>query len=251
MNDEQTLYDDSIFYDLVHGDFAAPETLEFYADKIERYGAPILELACGSGAYLVPLAEKNVATVGVDISAAMLKRAREKAAARNVSLDLRTGDIRHFELNQKFPLILLLGNSLQHLSTRADVERCFAAVKKHLAENGRFVVEVFNPSLEILVRSPDETVLDSEYETPEGKFVLKATIDYDAATQINRIVWIYRDVSSGREKQFKFTMRQFFPQELDALFFYNGFQIEEKFGDRDGSPFESKSPRQIVIAKLV
>ncbi len=158
----QTLYDDSRFYDLVHGDFAAPEVLAFYEDKIERYGSPILEIACGSGAYLVPFAEKNIEAVGVDISPEMLKRAKEKASARNVSLDLKTGDMRDFELNRKFPLILLLGNSLQHLETREDVEKCFASVKKHLTPNGRFIVEVFNPSLQILNRSPDEKVLDSE-----------------------------------------------------------------------------------------
>jgi cyclopropane fatty-acyl-phospholipid synthase-like methyltransferase len=250
MVETQTLYDDSRFYDLVHGDFAAPEMLAFYEEKIARYGSPVLEIACGSGAYLVPFAEKNIEAVGVDISTEMLKRAEEKASARNVSLDLKTGDMRDFELNRKFPLILLLGNSLQHLLTRQDVEKCFASVKKHLTDDGRFIVEVFNPSLKILTRKPDENVLDSEYETPEGKFVLTGNVDYDAATQINRIEWNYRNTLTGKVKQFKFTMRQFFPQELDALFFYNNFRIEQKFGDRAGSLFKSDSPRQIVIAKL-
>ena len=250
MVDKQTLYDDSWFYDLVHGEFASPETLAFYEDKIKRYGSPVLELASGSGAHLVPFAEKNIEAVGIDISTEMMKRAEEKALARNVSLTLKTGDIRDFDLDNKFPLILLLGNSLQHLLTREDVEKCFAAVKKHLTPNGRFIVEVFNPSLKILTRPPDENVLDSEYETPEGKYVLTGNVNYEAATQINRIEWSCRNLLTDKQKRFKFTMRQFFPQELDALFFYNGFHIEQKFGDRDGSPFESDSPRQIVIAKL-
>jgi SAM-dependent methyltransferase len=250
MSDEQTLYNDSIFYDLIHGEFAPPETLAFYEDKIALYGSPVLELACGTGAYLIPLAEKGISIVGVDISDEMLSRAKEKAAARNVAVDLRKSDIRDFELNQKFPLILLLGNSLQHLSTREDVEKCFAAVKRHLTANGRFVVEVFNPSVKILSRKPDENVLDSEYETPEGKAVLTGRVNYDAATQINHITWNYQNQATAKNKQFSFTMRQFFPQELDALLHYNGFQIEQKFGNRDGSPFESSSLRQIVVASL-
>ena len=249
MPDEQTLYDDSIFYDLVHGDVAAPEKLSFYEDKIALYGAPVLELACGSGAYLVPFAEIGVEAVGIDISAEMLKRAEEKATARKVMLNLHRGDIRNFELNRKFPLILLLGNSLQHLLKREEVEECFAAVKRHLTPEGRFIVEIFNPSIKILSRSSEEIVLDSEYETSEGKFVLYGYVDYDAATQVNQITWNYKNVSSGKQKRFKFSMRQFFPQEFDALFVYNKFQIEQKFGDRDGSIFKSDSPRQIVIAK--
>ena len=250
MSDKQTLYSDSIFYDLVHGDFIAPEVIAFYENKITQYGSPVLELACGSGAYLIPLAEKGIETVGLDISDEMLKRAEEKAIERNVSLNLQKGDIRNFELNRKFPLILLLGNSLQHLLTRKDIEKCFASVRKHLTPEGRFIVEVFNPSLKILTRSPDENVLDSEYETPEGKYFLTGKVNYDAATQINRINWIYRNVATKEQREFEFTMRQFFPQEFDALLVYNGFKVESKFGNRDGSPFESHSQRQIVVVKL-
>ncbi len=250
MKENQTIYDDAEFYDLVHGGFVEPETLAFYEDKIARYGSPVLELACGSGAYVIPLAEKGVTIVGVDISDEMMNLAKKKAAARNVSIDVRKGDMRDFELNQKFPLILLLGNSFQHLSTHSDIAKCFSAVRNHLTPNGRFIVEVFNPSLRILTRKPDENVLDSEYETPSGKTILTGKVDYDAATQINHITWNYHNLTTNRTKEFTFTMRQFFPQEFDYLFACNGFQIERKFGDRDGSAFESASPLQIVIAKL-
>ena len=113
------------------------------------------------------------------------------------------------------------------------------------------MVEVFNPSLKILSRKPDENDLDSEYETEEGKMTLTGRVNYDAATQINHITWIYQNAATSKSKQFSFTMRQFFPQELDALLHYNGFQIQQKFGNRDGSPFESNSPRQIVVASLI
>ena len=251
MKENQTIYDDAEFYDLVHGGFAEPKTLAFYEDKIARYGAPVLELACGSGAYIVPLTDKGVNIVGVDISDEMLDGAKEKAAARNLSIDVRKGDIRKFELNQKFPLILLLGNSFQHLLTHSDIENCLSAVKKHLTPNGRFIVEVFNPSLQILTRKTDENVLDSEYETPSGKTVLTGKVNYDAATQINHIIWNYHNRTTNQTKKFAFTMRQFFPQEFDYLFACNSFQIERKFGNRDGSAFESDSPLQIVIAKLI
>lgn len=248
MPDKQTLYDDSRFYDLVHGEYAAPETLAFYEKQIARCGAPVLELACGTGHYLIPLTEKGTDISGIDISGEMLERAAQKASERNVSIDVQKGDIRDFELDRKFSLILLLGNSLQHLTTREDIEKCFDAVKKHLAPNGRFIVEVFNPSLKILTRNSDENVLDSVYETDNGKMSLTGKVNYDEATQINYITWNYESVLTGESKEFTFTMRQFFPQELEALLHYNGFQIEEKFGDRSGEKFESSSPRQIIVA---
>jgi SAM-dependent methyltransferase len=249
MSDKQTLYNDSHFYDLIHGEFAEPKTLAFYEGKIEKYGSPVLELACGTGAYLVPLAEKGIRIIGIDISDEMLQRAREKAESRNVSVEVQKGDMRDFQLNQRFPMILLLGNSFQHLLTREDVEQCFSAVKKHLTPGGRFVVEVFNPSLKILSRNPNEIVLDSKYKTSDGTTVLNGKVNYDAATQINHVTWYYQNTATGKSKQFIFAMRQFFPQEFDALFVHNDFNIEQKFGDRDGSAFESQSPRQIVVAR--
>jgi len=45
-------------------------------------------------------------------------------------------------------------------------------------------------------------------------------------------------------------MRQFFPQELDAILKSNGFRIEHKFGDFDQSDFTDKSPKQIIIARI-
>lgn len=250
MKEDQTLYEDAEFYDLVHGRFTAPEILAFYEDKIARYGSPVLELACGSGAYLIPLTEKGVSVVGVDISDEMMNLAKAKASARKILIDVRKGDMRDFQLDRKFPLILLLGNSFQHLSTHEDIEKCFSAVRKHLTPNGRFIVEVFNPSLQILTRKPDENVLDSEYETSSGKTVLTGKVNYDAATQINFITWNYHNRTTDQTKTFAFTMRQFFPQELNTLFICNGFQVEHKFGDRDSSEFVSSSPRQIVVAKL-
>lgn len=248
MSTKQSLYENASLYDLIHGETASPETLAFYEKQIAFYGSPVLELACGTGAYLIPLAEKGIEAVGLDISSEMLERAREKAFAQNVSLDLRLGDIRDFQLKQKFGLILLLGNSLQHLLTLVDIESCLAAVKQHLQPDGRFIVEVFNPSLKILSREPTEKVLDSEYETEEGKMVSTGFVNYDSATQINHITWHFRNAATDDVKTVTFTMRQFFPQELDALFHYNGFRIEKKFGNRDGSAFDNKSLRQIIVA---
>ena len=44
-------------------------------------------------------------------------------------------------------------------------------------------------------------------------------------------------------------MRICFPQELDALFWYNGFVIEHKYGGTDRSPFDAQSTMQFYILK--
>ena len=240
------LYDDPFLYDLVHGNFADAETFRFYSKQIERFGSPVLELACGSGHILVPLAEKGVEIVGIDMSDEMLVACRRKADERNVKVRVQKGDMREFELHQKFMLIYAAGNSFQHINKIEEISACFACVKRHLAPGGRFIVEVFNPYIPLLVREAERRFMMGEF----GDFVLSEDVNYDAATQINHINWHFWHRPTNKVKTLSFAMRQFFPQELDAFFAYNGFFIEQKFGDLDGLQFTSNSRKQVVIASL-
>ncbi len=42
-------------------------------------------------------------------------------------------------------------------------------------------------------------------------------------------------------------LRMFFPQEINALLHYNGFDIEQKYGDNERAPFTDSSRRQIIV----
>lgn len=242
------LYDNDWLYDLVHEKSADSEQIAFYERQISEYGSPVLELACGTGNYLVTLSSNDVEISGLDVSDQMLHAAERRAENENTETNLINADMRDFDLGQKFALIFVAGNSFQHLNYLSDVEACFASVKKHLKPNGRFIVEVFNPSLELLTRNPQERFFVGEYKTADGWIVLTENVFYDRATQINRIDWHYKNQFMKEEQTVSFTMRQFFPQELDSLFLHNGFQIEKKFGDFDESDFTSQSPKQIIVA---
>ncbi|HXG83650.1 MAG TPA: class I SAM-dependent methyltransferase, partial [Pyrinomonadaceae bacterium] len=69
----QNLYDNNWLYDLVHEKSADGEQTAFYERQIERYGSPVLELACGTGNYLVTLSLNDVEISGLDNSDEMLQ----------------------------------------------------------------------------------------------------------------------------------------------------------------------------------
>jgi ubiquinone/menaquinone biosynthesis C-methylase UbiE len=242
------LYNNDWLYDLVHEKAPDGEQIAFYERQIERYGQPVLELACGTGNYLVTLSQHNVDISGLDLSDEMLGGAQRRADEQEVETNLFNGDMRNFSLDERFSLIFIAGNSLQHLNTHEDVGMCFASVRRHLRPGGRFIVEVFNPSLKLLMRNPNERYFVGEYRTDNGWVVLNENVSYDPATQINHIDWHYRNQFVKEEQTVSFSMRQFFPQELDALFTYNGFNIEKKYGDFDESAFSAKSPKQLIVA---
>ncbi len=241
------IYRDGRFYDLHTRGFE--DDIPFYV-KLAKSASSVLELACGTGRLTIPMAKETKQMVGLDISEGMLMEARRKACNEGVNLKLVRADMRVFHFKAKFDLIILAFNSICHLYTRDDVERCFQCVRSHLAKDGQFVIDVFNPSLEILSRSPMEFYPVGEYEDPDsgGTVTISECTDYNRATQISQLTW-YID-SPGNWKEVRFGMRVFFPQEIDALLHYNGFKIISKFGDFDGKAFCGNSLRQIIISTL-
>jgi SAM-dependent methyltransferase len=219
--------------------------VDFYRAIAREHGGPILELACGTGRVLVPLAGDGHEVAGLDLEESMIAVARSKLGK---SAELRLGDMRHFDLGRKFRLILIAFNSIGHLHKRSDVENCFRCVKEHLSGDGLFVVSMFNPDLRLLTRRADDVRDVSRYPDPESEHevIVTETCTYDRATQILTSNWQYTIGGSNFDTQL--LLRIFFPQELDVLLHYAGFEIRLKFGSFDRTEFAADSPHQIILA---
>ena len=252
MNDDfVSFYSDAQRYDLVMGAYAGGDQLGFYRRQVARFGEPVLELACGSGRFTIPLAKEGVNITGVDISEEMLALAKLKASKDEVNIHFLQGDMRSFALGEKFKLIFIPAQSLSHLHTREEVEDCFSCVRQHLADEGRFLIELFNSSVRMLARESDCRSSVGQYEDPKAGSQVFVTeeVRYDAASQVNHVLWLFRDEGTKKETVLSFKMRQFFPQEIDALLCYNSFLIEHKYGNYNEERFYSEAPKQLVICR--
>ena len=248
-NAAMPLYRDGRIYDAMNRAMTADSN--FYLQEARQAPGPVLELACGTGRLTIPIAQSGVEVVGLDMSPSMLEHARIKAHAANVKIDWVEADCRQFELGRKFALIFLPFNSMQHLHDPASLESLFRCVRGHLEDHGRFIFDVFNPSIAILNRDPSDRRLEREFEDPDGKGTirLEQTMHYDDASQVNRIQWYF---SSATQKDFRveqLPMRCFFPQELDLLARWGGFVIQQKFGNFERKPFTSGDMKQVMVCR--
>ncbi|MCD4658091.1 MAG: class I SAM-dependent methyltransferase [Planctomycetes bacterium] len=227
------------------------DDLNFYLSWMKKLGGSALELACGTGRLLIPAIEQGFDVTGIDISEDMLKQARVKAKEFGINAEIIHADIRNFKLERKFSLIYLPFNSIAHLYTRKDIEQCFQKVRQHLESEGRFIIDYFNPDLSFLVRDIQKRFPVSSFQDEEtgARVTINESNEYDRATQINHIKW-FKKIGIRNEEINRLTMRIFYPQELDRLIEYNGFEIVDKFGKFDETPFTSDSPTQIIVSKL-
>jgi SAM-dependent methyltransferase len=220
--------------------------LNFYVTLAQRYSGAVLELACGSGQLIVPIAAKGTPAVGLDNSPEMLAAARRRADGAGVRIELVEGDMRDFELGRKFSLIFIARNSLLHLSEQKDFAGLFGAVRRHLLPEGIFAFDIFNPSLIIGCRPSTERFLVMRTDTQlYGEVTVEATSDYDALTQVNRATWFISTPEQHDAWVEPLHLRWIFPQELSALLTANGFCLERRDGDYSGGDFISESRLQV------
>jgi len=240
------IYLDGRHYDLQHAEMT--NDIPFYLKQARELGGEVLELACGTGRITIPLAEAGTKITGLDQEEGMLRQARAKAAEKGITVDWVQGDCRTLDLGRKFNLVFLPFNSIAHLHDPESIRACFAGAREHLSDRGRFIVDIFNPRLDILLRDASERYPVAEYPDPDGGGTVLITENnvYDAATQVNHIKWYYKVGECAGKRVAELNMRVFFPQELDALLRASGLEIEAKYGDFDESPFVSSSPKQIV-----
>lgn len=253
MTIERSLYDDPSFYDRITSPPGG--SLDFYLSVARASSGAVLELACGTGRLTIPIAQALAhdaarPVTGLDLSPTMLDAARRKATDAGVDVELVQGDMRTFSLGRRFGTIFVAFNSLLHLTTNDALGDCFARVREHLAPNGAFAFDVFNPSIQSIARAPDERTTQTRLPDPElGEIHVETTVNYDAATQVNHATWHLSAPGRPNYLTIPLHLRCIFPQELPMLLAANGFRLEKRYGDFGDEPFTSESPRQVCVCR--
>ena len=246
----EAFYSHARLYDLMFpgGERAA----DFYRTRADRQGGRVLELGCGTGHKLVPIASAGHPCVGLDFSPDMLAEARRKANERGVEVEWMHGDMRAFDLGRAFDFVFIAANSLLHLHETEDLVSCFRSVRQHLAPGARFVFDVFNPSVRLLAEADGvrRTRESMAFTDPDrGNVSVDVAETYDAHAQVTRGTWY---LSTDSEPDFvvaPLEIRSIFPQELPLLVSLGGLRLVECFGDWSGRPFAADAPHQIYICE--
>jgi SAM-dependent methyltransferase len=123
-------YSDARLYDRLFpgGDLA----VDFYRAEADRHDGRVLELGCGTGNKLIPIASDGHPCMGLELSPEMLAEAQRKADERGVEVEWVQGDMREFDLDRTFDLVFIAANSLLHLHEAEDLVGCFRSVRRHL-----------------------------------------------------------------------------------------------------------------------
>ena len=242
------------FYDLDYGE--RDDDLLMIEQFAARCGSPLLELACGTGRALLPLARQGYRITGVDVSPAMLALAQRKVAAEGLAehVTLVQADMRDLDLGTRFNLAFVVANSFMHLLSIDDQLAALARIRAHLNPGGLLVLDLFNPDLNRLLDSEGRFVLEKVMTEPEtGQRVMKFfSRQADQGQQILRVTFVVDEVDGDggvRRTLFPISLRYFFRYELELLLRHAGFVVEAIYGSHDLDEFSGDSDQLIAVAR--
>src|SRR4051794_9462715 len=246
----EKFYSDARLYDrLFPGDAQA---VDFYRTEADRQGESVLELGCGTGQKLIPIASDGHRCVGLELSRDMLAEAQRKADERGVDVEWVPGDMREFDLGRTFDVVFIAANSLLHLHEAEELVSCFRSVRRHLAPGARLIFDVFNPSVRTLaqadgVRRRRDAL--SFVDPDRGVVHVDVAETYDATAQVTHGTWYFSADSEADFVVAPLEIRSIFPQELPLLLSLGGLRAVERFGDWSRAPLTGDAALQLYVCE--
>lgn len=228
------------------------EDLEFWLDLAAQHGGPILELGCGTGRVLIPLAGAGHTVYGLDYSAAML-RLLKKNLAHEVkgSVHIVQADLTIFRLAKTFTLIILPCNTYSTLS-EVERSRCLKKVHQHLASGGSFVASMPNPELLLKLPRQSGPELEEVFVDAESGDPVQVSSSLERRKGSVRMTWHY-DQLSGEGQVQRVTLESVHQLRQAAAYLDDllacGLTPAGIYGDFDRSAHNADSPFLIISAK--
>jgi len=243
------------YYDLEHD--VVEDDIELYVAIADQVDGPVLEIGCGSGRLLVPLADAGHNVTGLDRSRAMLDRARNRllgAGYAGTRVTLFHGDMVEPQAapGGPFGLVLFSLNALMHLPDAAAQVAALTAARQAMLPHGQVVADVMNPTPQYLLELGRGVLHEWALDLDEGVHIDKWSLrSIDPVGQtIGTTLWYdHLDEHGGLTRtRTEFDLRYVHVSELVLMFRLAGFEDIRVFGSLDLAPVDESSERILVIA---
>jgi SAM-dependent methyltransferase len=248
------------FYDWENAQTLGRRDVPFWRRVAMQATGPVLELGCGTGRVSRPLAEAGVDLVGIDRSAPMLERARNRSvkasryvaeesnANRSGALRLVRGDIRALPFRPRtFSMVLAPYGILQSLIRPRD-----------LAATLESVARVMKPGATLGIDVVPDVPQWREYKNRKqlagpgngAHLTLIETVRQDRQRRLTMFSQCYleRRGRRTREHRFELTFRTLTVPQMTRQLARAGFAVTTVLGDYQGRPWDDRADVWIVLA---
>lgn len=197
-------------------------------------GWRVLDVACGAGRHARAFELAGARCIGLDLSATLLRLARQVTDAPLVRADMRQLPIRPHSMDLTVNLFTSFGYFEEDSEHAAALGEMISTVRP----GGWFVIDFLNPASVRRGLVPEETldlggsrIQVSRSVSPDGRYVCKS-------------------IRSAKGKHYRERVRLFEPDQMSAMLVAAGVELRFRFGDYEGGPLASDSARTILLGRV-
>jgi SAM-dependent methyltransferase len=225
-------------YDESSAEMFDGKVVEPVIDRLARLAGDgrALEFGIGTGRIALPLAQRGVVVLGIDVSNAMVARLHQKPGGEDIAVTI--GDFSTTKMTGSFSLVYLVFNTIMNLTTQAAQVACFRNAASHLDPGGCFVIEVGVPGLRLL--PPGETI--HAFLVSEARWGFD---EYDIANQ--GMTSHHFEIVDGSVERLSVPFRYAWPSEYDLMAELAGMRLRERWGGWKREPFTSESTKHVSV----
>ena len=238
------------FYDWENARTLARRDVVFWQRLAAAQEGRVLELGCGTGRLTVPVARAGARIVGIDRSAPMLARARQRMRRSLVAPLLLRGDIRHLPFRRRAPFDLVMApyGILQSLTRERDLAETLRAAAGCLRAGGLFVVDLV-PDLPRWSEYRNRVSLAGRRGA--SRLTLTESVRQDRRQRLTIFDQEYTERRGRRRTVHRFTLtfRTLSVPQMRRRLEAAGFRVEAVLGDYDGGPWDPRADVWVVIAR--
>ncbi len=252
VNLDATPFDDGALYDVVLG--SLDYGLDFYRGLAQAAGAPVLDVACGTGRIMLPCLQAGLDVDGVDLFPGMLARLREKAAALGLRPRLYQASMSAFRIDRRYALVMIPFNAFIHNLTTDEQIACLVCCREHLRPGGMLAFDTYFPGA-ALITAPDQTrVLEAEMTHPDTGLPVRLydTRSFNRVEQLQHSLMDIEMLDAAGNitavHRSQTIVRWVYKYEMDLLLRVAGFARWQIAGDFDGRPLVNETDIMIVQA---
>jgi ubiquinone/menaquinone biosynthesis C-methylase UbiE len=240
------------FYDWENARTLGRRDVPFWRNLALQAGGRVLELGCGTGRISMPLGRAGVPLIGIDRSAPMLARARQRVRRSRLHDRVRLvrGDIRHLPFGAQPPFTMVMApyGMLQSLTRERDLAETLNSVARVLRRDGLFGIDLV-PDLPRWSEYSRRVTLSGSRDA-RTHLTLRESVRQDTRRRLTMFDQEYVERRSGTKRvhRFALTFRTLSVPQMRRRLEKAGFRIHAVLGDYRGGPWHPDADVWIILA---
>ena len=207
----------------------------------------VLDVGCGTGRHVIELSKKGYSCFGVDVSSAMIKKARENAP----EIGFECMNMKNIKLHRKFDAIFSVDSAFCYMKSNDDCLQALASMRKLLNSDGILILQMMNVWTDVVkdnIKGKWRDVTKKNGKT----FKIEGFNTLDPVEMLIRQKNVYMKKVDRKYKILAkdadpVNLRFHTPETIDLLFRFSGFKILGIYGNNKLSPVSEKNKDWFIV----